>query len=1096
MLINTLFLSKPLAESDYLSKSEGSDKMFGFLFSEIMNVDNQSEKLGLLQEHIGGNLIDYKSVFINYNFESNVILSTSQHKETKDPIISLSKLFLEDNPDNQKINEAEKIIYSPQQFVNSFTQLMKSLVENNTSSESVELKLFSKNFILSQYVDNTHINNVEKFLFETIESESSFSLTLSALGKQILFEVFSQVLPSILAKEIPDGHNANYVGAVDSSLENKSLSQIQSNKNNNVEETTTKNLFNLTEEKINLVSGEESLLLKGKSVEGELKVSQNNQSTEISNSDNINLDLPIDSQLKGNFKKVQSNDNTNSFLGEENLKEKINNRDSNSNISTEKVSIKNKDTEKSFNVLSTVNKPDHKSETELTDIQRTQNGSPNNIISRNENPTHINSGNPQIKIIIQSDSKNKVVSNAKINSDINSKISGVIENNQGQKKPIITARIENNSATQQNKIIDINKEQPFQDNLISDRQIQNLFRTISSSKQTIQREISSFVNVKSQQLNQQHTTVNLDDGSVQIITPNNSVKNISNDELAVKVNHSSKNELNTNSEIKKTKVVVPENSAQSNSIASNKVNVSNSVSELIVEKNSNIVLENGKKDFSININQVHRENNKVFTKDFTINNIDIPDNESHIVNNNSGNKNIVLNASLSSTEVRNEITNESPIKKIIFTEAKNPQFNSLNEQGYDLIVNDNKKIASDNSIELIDNEGNPTSNNNVKESQKNLKSELKPLSENTSEVKDNYLEEKVNSNSVNQDESLFIKKSKNNSSSGIVLDSNQSKTTDKLNRNSETKLNNSTNLQEEVSTITDVNLNKIQKDYSTANNVFRIVTEKPAKGIVGISTEFIQEEKSFNDTPKFNPETPKEVKVNEENAKVSIKEISHNETKADFSSQHEDSMKKSDKGNENIVNKENHFSNDNEESSVDIRNTIFGFEKKVPPASSRNNNEAPINSNKFDFNKFIESKSLESFVRTINDNNLNYRAELNNLFRNSNSVELRLYPEELGRVKILIDNPDNLVSVKIEVQSEQAKNLIISNLPQLRESLRQEGLNAQNLNVYLGSDEQKGQHSANQKRKNGNNKLMYDSEEKTEEVKIKNLGYNTIEYLA
>lgn len=1158
MLINTLFLSKPLPESDYLSKSESSDKMFGFLFSEIMNVDKQSEKLKLVPEHIGGNLIDYKSVFINYNFESNVIISSPEIKETKDPIICLLKLFLEENLDNQKINEAEKIIYSPQQFISSFTQLIKSLVENNPLSENVELKLFSKNFILSRNVDNNNVQNIEKFLSEIIENESSFSLTLSASGKQILFEVFSQVVPSILTKETLDFHNTDYNETEITSLKDKPLNQILSNNNSHMNEPLSDSIFVSTGEKLNTESGKQSLLHKDDqiiSVKEDSSVFRNKKSVEAFTSEKTNGNLEIDWQLRSNFNKVHNTEITNSLL-EGNQEEKLNNTDLNKSLFSENSAIKNNDEKNSFNILSSVNKNDQKSTIEIIDNSQKQPNSSVNITTKNESSIPTNSGNPQIKIIIQSDNQNQVSSNTNVNSETVSKISTILEENKGQKQSILSANITTNSQSPQNKNNGVNSEQFFQDNLISDRQIQNLFRSISLNKQTVQRELSSVNSVKSQIINEQSPALNLTDENVQIITKNNSVKNFNKD-LSVKLNQSPANKLNLNPESKITKGVVTENSVSNNLQVANKINIENHVNILISSKSSNIVIENSEENLSINTNPSLRENNKVFTKDFTVSNIDIPDNESQIFNNNSVNKNISLNTSSNRTDVTNEIANELSIGKVTFKEVKNPEFISFNKQTNDLKVidskeitfnkslealekdespkvninvndsqrevksgqktynelasltdksenqkstsisaNNNKETFSNNSLETLDNEVNSTISFSVKESQKQLKSESKFVNDSIPEVEEILREEKLASNSVHQVENSFIKKSKNIPSSEPVLDFYQSKSSDKARENREVKLNNSTNLQEEVSERTDVNLNRTQKDYTSPNKVFRVVTEKPAKGIVGRSSEFVQEEKSNTEVPKFNSEVPKEVKVNQENVRISNKEIPHNETKNDFNSHQQDSTKNTDQNITNMTYKESSFSKHYEESSIDFRNIIPGFEKKVSSVSSRNNNEVHISSSKFDFNKFFESKSLENFVRTINENNLNYRAELNNLGRNSNSVELRLYPRELGRVKIMIDNSDNIVSAKIEVQSEQARNIIISNLPQLKESLKQEGLNTQNINVYLGTEEQKGQHSTNQKRQNGNSKVMYDAEEKSEEFKIKNLGYNTIEYLA
>lgn len=144
----------------------------------------------------------------------------------------------------------------------------------------------------------------------------------------------------------------------------------------------------------------------------------------------------------------------------------------------------------------------------------------------------------------------------------------------------------------------------------------------------------------------------------------------------------------------------------------------------------------------------------------------------------------------------------------------------------------------------------------------------------------------------------------------------------------------------------------------------------------------------------------------------------------------------------------------------------------------------------------VVSKTIERFIQIIDTQEAIHKSEIVNYSKQDHSVEIKLAPEELGRIKILIDTNDNNVSAKIEVGSEQTKAIVVNNLPQLKETLSQQGVNLNNVNVTVSSEEQKNSEQTKQK---GRKKSQenHSRVETTEEKKtVRNLGYNTYEYLA
>ncbi len=143
-----------------------------------------------------------------------------------------------------------------------------------------------------------------------------------------------------------------------------------------------------------------------------------------------------------------------------------------------------------------------------------------------------------------------------------------------------------------------------------------------------------------------------------------------------------------------------------------------------------------------------------------------------------------------------------------------------------------------------------------------------------------------------------------------------------------------------------------------------------------------------------------------------------------------------------------------------------------------------------------ESVTVKQFLQVLDSQEVILKSEIINYSKQNHSVEIKLAPEDLGKIKILIDTVDNNVTARIEVGNDQTKTIIANNIPQLKESLTQQGINLNSINVTVSSEEQRNPEQTRQKSKkksqNENSKVELTGEKRA----VRNLGYNTYEYLA
>ncbi|MCL2457639.1 MAG: flagellar hook-length control protein FliK [Desulfobulbus sp.] len=79
-----------------------------------------------------------------------------------------------------------------------------------------------------------------------------------------------------------------------------------------------------------------------------------------------------------------------------------------------------------------------------------------------------------------------------------------------------------------------------------------------------------------------------------------------------------------------------------------------------------------------------------------------------------------------------------------------------------------------------------------------------------------------------------------------------------------------------------------------------------------------------------------------------------------------------------------------------------------------------------------------------------------NKLMGDSTINLRLYPEELGELRMEIKVAQDNIKAHIVVQNPQAQEMIDRNLPRLREALEQHGLQLQQVEVLVGAHGQTG----------------------------------------
>lgn len=159
-------------------------------------------------------------------------------------------------------------------------------------------------------------------------------------------------------------------------------------------------------------------------------------------------------------------------------------------------------------------------------------------------------------------------------------------------------------------------------------------------------------------------------------------------------------------------------------------------------------------------------------------------------------------------------------------------------------------------------------------------------------------------------------------------------------------------------------------------------------------------------------------------------------------------------------------------------------------------------SGNMDFEKLklpVEQKSFFESTKALTQNEIIPEFSKFIQLGEKQSISFQLTPENLGKVNLIVDLVDNVVTTKIEVENEQVKQFIQSNLEQLKNNLQSNGIHLSNINISLADYSQKQNGKVVVEKKKYNSKISRE-EEKVEEVNLhkatKKMGYNTYEFLA
>ncbi|MBU1101682.1 MAG: flagellar hook-length control protein FliK [Bacteroidetes bacterium] len=111
---------------------------------------------------------------------------------------------------------------------------------------------------------------------------------------------------------------------------------------------------------------------------------------------------------------------------------------------------------------------------------------------------------------------------------------------------------------------------------------------------------------------------------------------------------------------------------------------------------------------------------------------------------------------------------------------------------------------------------------------------------------------------------------------------------------------------------------------------------------------------------------------------------------------------------------------------------------------------------------------------------------------------LKLMPENLGKVKVMLDLVDNKMQTSIEVESESIKQMVMNNMDTLKQALAQSGVQVGSFNISLSQQDQKmkREFAGKKKEEGGESSKLNVGEVSSHEIAKKKMGYNTYEFTA
>lgn len=205
-----------------------------------------------------------------------------------------------------------------------------------------------------------------------------------------------------------------------------------------------------------------------------------------------------------------------------------------------------------------------------------------------------------------------------------------------------------------------------------------------------------------------------------------------------------------------------------------------------------------------------------------------------------------------------------------------------------------------------------------------------------------------------------------------------------------------------------------------------------------------------------------------------------------------------------VVDKKN-STEDVNKNNADSEKIVVGKEKssKVVTSNKEADQQKPDSQNQHTFDKtpinFSKTvqlgKEIKEAVKVVEQSRL--MNEIENVIKNGDRklVQLNLYPEELGSVKISLDVNDKVINAKIDVTSDSVRQIILTQAENLKTSLTQSGIQLASLNVSVNNPDEKNSQQGKTKRKDGSVNKKIIIKDIPQGAKVKNLGYNTYDYI-
>ncbi len=193
-----------------------------------------------------------------------------------------------------------------------------------------------------------------------------------------------------------------------------------------------------------------------------------------------------------------------------------------------------------------------------------------------------------------------------------------------------------------------------------------------------------------------------------------------------------------------------------------------------------------------------------------------------------------------------------------------------------------------------------------------------------------------------------------------------------------------------------------------------------------------------------------------------------------------------------------HSSNTNEIQSAESKIKVSTLKESLKTV----NNESSFNNELKSFSATAVKTKIIGDVSSFNDNIKIISAnevvtEITKYLQTNEkqSITFQLSPENLGKIKLMVDMVDSQLHANIEVENEQVRQIVQTNLDQLKNNLQSSGIQLANVNVSLGNYEQRSARNQAARKKNfvNDNDLQI---EKDANSPKKKLGYNTYEFLA